>query len=267
MSIRVGNKVIVGGAAIASVDEPGVMRPDGQTIDINEDIISVLAIKDQNKQDISNIKFWTGTLQEYNNLGQWDDNTLYNILDDTPTSQEGIPLASQHNYGIVKVDGDTINITQEGVISANIIKSYNDLTDKPTIPSTYTLPTASTSTLGGVKVDGETITIENGVISAGAGSGSGDWEFLLGNPGYMKNSNGFKIFCVNLTPTFTTSQSYSDWSYTFPQPFKSVLGCWDSINAANSYSYVKSFSTTGVVFSGLNVSGISTKRSILVVGY
>ena len=47
--------------------------------------------------------------------------------------------------------------------------SYEDLTNKPTIPEPYTLPTASTDTLGGVKVDGETITIADGVISSTAG--------------------------------------------------------------------------------------------------
>ena len=47
--------------------------------------------------------------------------------------------------------------------------SYEDLTNKPTIPEPYTLPTASTDTLGGVKVDGETITIADGVISSSAG--------------------------------------------------------------------------------------------------
>ena len=48
--------------------------------------------------------------------------------------------------------------------------SYNDLTNKPTIPQEYTLPTASETTLGGVKVDNETITIQDGTISATAGS-------------------------------------------------------------------------------------------------
>lgn len=45
--------------------------------------------------------------------------------------------------------------------------SYNDLSDKPTIPEAYTLPAATTSTLGGVKPDGTTITVtEDGTISA-----------------------------------------------------------------------------------------------------
>ena len=46
--------------------------------------------------------------------------------------------------------------------------SYNDLSNKPNIPQPYTLPTASTTTLGGVKVDGSTITIRNGIISGSA---------------------------------------------------------------------------------------------------
>lgn len=46
--------------------------------------------------------------------------------------------------------------------------SYNDLTDKPTIPSPYTLPTASANDLGGVKV-GTNLSIDaNGVLSADA---------------------------------------------------------------------------------------------------
>jgi hypothetical protein len=44
--------------------------------------------------------------------------------------------------------------------------SYNDLTNKPTIPSAYSLPTASASTLGGIKV-GSNLSIDgSGVLSA-----------------------------------------------------------------------------------------------------
>lgn len=42
--------------------------------------------------------------------------------------------------------------------------SYDDLTNKPTIPSAYTLPTASTTVMGGVKI-GSNISVSNGVIS------------------------------------------------------------------------------------------------------
>lgn len=42
--------------------------------------------------------------------------------------------------------------------------SYNDLSNKPTIPAAYTLPNATSSTLGGVKV-GSNISVSNGTIS------------------------------------------------------------------------------------------------------
>ena len=66
------------------------------------------------------------------------------------TSQYTLPTASTTVLGGVKVDGSTINIDGNGVISGS---------------SSYTLPTASTTVLGGVKIDGTTITINNGVIS------------------------------------------------------------------------------------------------------
>lgn len=42
--------------------------------------------------------------------------------------------------------------------------SYDDLTNKPTIPSAYTLPTASTTVMGGVKI-GSNISVSSGTIS------------------------------------------------------------------------------------------------------
>tara|TARA_A100001035_G_scaffold258538_1_gene235328 strand:+ start:142 stop:3348 length:3207 start_codon:yes stop_codon:yes gene_type:complete len=66
------------------------------------------------------------------------------------TQQYTLPTASTTVLGGVKVDGSSINIDANGVISG---------------ASTYTLPTASTTVLGGVKIDGTTITINNGVIS------------------------------------------------------------------------------------------------------
>jgi hypothetical protein len=59
------------------------------------------------------------------------------------------------------------NVT--GLAAVATSGSYNDLTNKPTIPSAYTLPTASSTVLGGVKI-GSGISIDgSGVISASAG--------------------------------------------------------------------------------------------------
>lgn len=61
--------------------------------------------------------------------------------------------------------------------------SYNDLSDKPTIPQAYVLPTASATTLGGIKV-GAGLTISSGVLSA-TGGGTADsveWSNITNKP-------------------------------------------------------------------------------------
>ena len=105
-----------------------------------------------------------------------------------------LPVASGSVLGGIKL-GTGLTIDGAGVVSvtgggSSFSGNYNDLTNKPTIPSAYTLPTANTSTLGGVKVDGTTILIDSfGVISAvGGGSGGG---VTLTDVGTYLNNNGY----------------------------------------------------------------------------
>lgn len=83
--------------------------------------------------------------------------------------------ASSHNHNASQVSGLS-KVATSG--------SYNDLTNKPTIPSAYTLPKATTSTLGGIKVgDGLEITGDgtlNCIIDPGSGSVS--WGNIQGKP-------------------------------------------------------------------------------------
>ena len=93
-----------------------------------------------------------------------------------------LPTASSSTLGGVKI-GSGLTINTSGVVSADVTSStltayakttdlsavaksgsYNDLSNKPTIPSAYTLPNATSSTLGGVKV-GSNINVSNGTIS------------------------------------------------------------------------------------------------------
>lgn len=93
-----------------------------------------------------------------------------------------LPTASNSTLGGVKV-GSGLTINTSGVLIADVTAStltayakttdlsvvaksgsYNDLSNKPTIPSAYTLPNATSSTLGGVKV-GSNISVSNGTIS------------------------------------------------------------------------------------------------------
>ena len=63
--------------------------------------------------------------------------------------------------------------------------SYEDLTNKPTIPAAYELPVASTTTLGGVKV-GSGLDITNGVLSATGGgvADAVDWSRVQNKPNF-----------------------------------------------------------------------------------
>lgn len=93
-----------------------------------------------------------------------------------------LPTASSSTLGGVKI-GSGLTINTSGVLSADVTSStltayaktadlsavaksgsYNDLTNKPTIPSAYTLPAASSSVMGGVKV-GNNISVTGGTIS------------------------------------------------------------------------------------------------------
>ena len=103
-----------GGTGGGSID-----NVDNETIIIQDDgSISAQGVLDQNTDELTAIKFWSGTLKEYSELGVWDDNTLYNITDDSAIGGE-LPIASTDTLGGVKVDGKTIKVTDEGVISAN----------------------------------------------------------------------------------------------------------------------------------------------------
>lgn len=138
-----------------------------------------------------------------------------------------VSTATTSQLGVVKPDGTSITIDGNGTISSEVPTktsdltndsgfitssvnnlanytptsalatvatsgSYNDLTNKPSIPEAYTLPTASTTTLGGVKVDGTTITITpDGTISSTGGSG--------GTTDYTQLANKPQINSVELT--------------------------------------------------------------------
>ena len=71
--------------------------------------------------------------------------------------------------GLVHVWSKVKTLTDKCVKTTDIATvatsgSYNDLSDKPTIPSAYTLPTASSTVMGGVKI-GSNISVTSGTIS------------------------------------------------------------------------------------------------------
>ena len=90
--------------------------------------------------------------------------------------------------------------------------SYNDLSDKPTIPSEYNLPIANQNTLGGIKVGaGLSITAE-GVLSA-TGGGTADsvnWENVVGKPTFATVATSGSYNDLSDKPTIPTAYTHPD---------------------------------------------------------
>lgn len=92
-------------------------------------------------------------------------------IDDTTPS-------STTTYSSQKIEDQLSALNEAKANEADLAKvaksgSYNDLTNKPTIPAAYTLPTASASVLGGVKVGTGLAIDENGVLSLSVSNASG----------------------------------------------------------------------------------------------
>lgn len=98
---------------------------------------------------------------------------------------------------------------------SNFSGSYNDLTDKPTIPEAYTLPIASPTVLGGVqpvaKTDAMTQSVgvdDAGALWAPAASGGGSGAELLYE--YTLTDDGVAIGKTS----FSISPGIEAWKYT-----------------------------------------------------
>lgn len=98
--------------------------------------------------------------------------------------------------------------------------SYNDLTNKPTIPSAYTLPEAG-SVLGGVKTGGD-VTISSGTITINDDSHNhvisniDNLQSALDN----KSDNSHKHYATNISVTGEDLDNYLDAGvYTFAQSY------------------------------------------------
>lgn len=123
-------------------------------------------------------KYRTVTLNDISDLNDGVDDIInaFTVDDDGQLLFNGqsisdkyeLPVATSNTLGGVKVDGNTITIDENGIISG---------------ASTYELPVASDTVLGGVKVDNDTIKINDGVISADV---IGNWSAGISYPvGYF----------------------------------------------------------------------------------
>lgn len=77
--------------------------------------------------------------------------------------------------------------------------SYNDLSNKPTIPSAYNFPTASASVLGGIKV-GSGLSISSGVLSV---SGRGNAYKIPYGTSSTSSNTGAKVATISNEVSFS----------------------------------------------------------------
>lgn len=90
-----------------------------------------------------------------------DTKNIYLDKDQTRILLNNLEIATMEQLGIVKPDGSTITIDEDGTIHG---------------ATTYVLPIATTTVLGGIKVDGTTITVNSeGVITCINDSSIPNW--------------------------------------------------------------------------------------------
>lgn len=101
--------------------------------------------------------------------------------------------------------------TNIGAGTSNFSGSYNDLSNKPTIPDLYTLPVANSTTLGGVKPVAKTSNMTqsvgvdaNGALytaPGGGGTGSGDMlKSVYDATGTVEQAGGIPDYVANNAP-------------------------------------------------------------------
>jgi hypothetical protein len=92
------------------------------------------------------------------------------IVDADATTKGKIKLAGDlaGTADLPTVPGLALKADTSSLSTVATSGNYNDLTNKPSIPSAYALPTASASVLGGVKVGANLSIDTNGVLSAAA---------------------------------------------------------------------------------------------------
>lgn len=128
--------------------------------------------------------------------------------------------------------------------------SYNDLTNKPTIPSAYTLPTASASTLGGVKI-GSGISISSGVISA-----------TYSSVGAAAASHTHTASQVTGLATVATSGSYNDLTN---KPTIPSLSGYATQNWVTSQGYLTSIpAATSSTYGGIQIGYTTSGKNYAV---
>lgn len=174
------------------------------------------SIKDQNNKRA--LKFWSGTIEEYNSLSNYDDSTIYNITNDD-INEVATKIATSDSVGVVKPDGETIFVDEQGTLS----------TSKFTPIAPLAFETITVEGLYNVSYDKETREATTDKYIVSASNYSGIISYITGR-GSMNNDGSL------------TCENYIDFPYTFGDILKidridsySILIMFGYYNDSNSF--------------------------------
>lgn len=129
--------------------------------------------------------------------GEDSDNARYYM--EQAKAVSAVDIATTEKAGIVKPDGTTITVDEDGTIHGS---------------STYTLPIASIGTLGGIKPDGKTTFVnEEGVLSANGGGATITPKPTV-NPQIKNDDKKVIITWEDPTDTVIEGSTFSKWAGT-----------------------------------------------------
>ena len=125
---------------------------------------------------------------------------------------------------------------------------YNDLINKPIIPSEYNLPIATNSQLGGIKIgSGLSITAE-GILSAASGgvADSVTWENVIGRPTKLSQFTNDTDFLTTIPLEYITETELNDKGYLTEHQDISGLATKDELHSHTNKTTLDSITDTKV---------------------
>ena len=182
------NKIITTGAGDKVLTDNGNYADINTLVDINNIVPEGGAVGQVLKKTASGVEWANDETGEAVTVDSaLSDSSINPVQNKVIKSALNNKADSSHTHNQSDIDGLTdaltgkANSTHKHITSditdiANVAKtgSYNDLTDKPAIPSEYELPIASSSQLGGIKIGNGLNIAGDGTVSVTGGTGGGE---------------------------------------------------------------------------------------------
>lgn len=176
------NDIVPEGGAVGQVLKKTAEGVEWANDETGESITVDSSLSDSSTNPVQN-KVIKGALDNKANSSHTHTQNDINGLTDALTGKANASHTHQQSdiNGLSEALSNKANSSHKHTTSditdiANVAKtgSYNDLTDKPAIPSEYELPIASGSQLGGVKIGNGLNIAGDGTVSITGGSGGGE---------------------------------------------------------------------------------------------